>query len=173
MNKCRIAIGFCLWTALIATAEGQTLVDLRTQSKSVDFSAAVSTKPMQTGSSLPATCAIGQFFFLTTAPAGSNVYACNAANTWTVEGNGLSVTGSTANEVLSSNGSTIQWLALGGDVSGAPEGLTVTGLQGRNLSDTTPSSGQVLQWNAAANQWQRRKSASRFLEQYTNSERRI
>ena len=154
MNKCRIAIGFCLWTALIATAEGQTLVDLRTQSKSVDFSAAVSTKPMQTGSSLPATCAIGQFFFLTTAPAGSNVYACNAANTWTVEGNGLSVTGSTANEVLSSNGSTIQWLALGGDVSGAPEGLTVTGLQGRNLSDTTPSSGQVLQWNAAANQWQ-------------------
>lgn len=137
-----------------ATAHSQTLVDLRTQSKSVDFSAAGSTKPMQTGSALPATCAVGQFFFLTTASAGSNVYACNPANTWTVEGNSLAVTSGTANEVLSSNGSTIQWLALGGDVSGGPGGLTVSRLQGRNLSSTAPSSGQVLQWNATTNQWQ-------------------
>jgi hypothetical protein len=129
------------------------LVDLRTQSKSVDFSAAASTKPMQTGSSLPSTCAVGQFFFLTTAAAGSNVYACNPANTWTVEGNNLSVNSNTTNEVLSSNGSSIEWLALSGDVSGAPGGLTVNRLQGRNLSSTAPSSGQVLQWNAATSQW--------------------
>jgi hypothetical protein len=154
MNKRRVASGLFLWAVFAVTGEGQTLVDLRTQSKSVDFSGAVSTKPMQTGSSLPSTCAIGQFFFLTTAAAGSNVYACNPANTWSVEGNGLSVNAGTANEVLSSNGSTIQWLALGGDISGAPEGLTVTRLQGRNLSNTPPSSSQVLQWNAAANQWQ-------------------
>ncbi len=154
MNKCRVAIGFCLWTVWIATGSGQTLVDLRTQSKSVDFSAAGSTKPMQTGSSLPAVCAIGQFFFLTTAAAGSNVYACNPANTWSVEGNSLSVNSGTTNEVLSSNGSTIQWLALGGDISGAPGGLTVSRLQGRTVSNLAPSSGQVLQWNAAANQWQ-------------------
>jgi hypothetical protein len=50
---------FLLWAVLAATGEGQTLVDLRTQTKSVDFSGATSTKPMQTGSSLPATC---QFF---------------------------------------------------------------------------------------------------------------
>ena len=154
MNKCRLAGGLFLWTVFGATGEGQTLVDLHTQSKSVDFSAAGSTKPMQTGSSLPATCAVGQFFFLTTAAAGSNVYACNPANTWGVEGNSLPVTSGTANEVLSSNGSGIQWLALGGDISGAPGGLTVNRLQGRNLSNTAPSSGQVLQWNAAANQWQ-------------------
>jgi hypothetical protein len=154
MNKCRVATGLFLWTMFAATGAGQTLVDLRTQSKSVDFSAAASTKPMQTGSGLPGTCAIGQFFFLTTAPAGSALYACNPANAWTVEGNSLSVTGSTANEVLSSNGSAIQWLALGGDISGAPEALTVTRLQGRNVSGATPSSAQVLQWNATANQWQ-------------------
>ena len=154
MNKCRLATGLFLWTGFIATGEGQTLVDLRTQSKSVDFSAAGSTKPMQTGSSLPSTCAVGQFFFLTTAPAGSNVYACNPVNSWTVEGNSLSVNSSTTNEVLSSNGSSIQWLALGGDITGAPAGLTVNRLQGRNVSNTAPSSGQVLQWNAAANQWQ-------------------
>jgi len=154
MNKCRLAAGLLLWTVFGAAGDGQTLVDLRTQSKSVDFSAAGSTKPMQTGSSLPSTCVVGQFFFLTTAPAGSNVYACNPANTWAVEGNSLSVTSNTANEVLSSNGSSIQWLALGGDISGAPSGLTVNRLQGRSLSGTAPSSGQVLQWNAAAGQWQ-------------------
>jgi hypothetical protein len=137
-----------------ATLGGQTLVDLRTQSKSVDFSAATSTKPMQTGSTLPSTCAVGQFFFLTTALAGSNVYACDAINTWSVEGNSLSVTSSDANEVLSSNGSGTEWLALGGDISGAPGALTVTRLQGRNVSSTAPSSDQVLQWDAATNQWQ-------------------
>jgi hypothetical protein len=129
-------------------------VDLRTQSKSVDFSGAASTKPMQTGSALPSTCAVGQFFFLTTAAAGSNIYACSPANTWMVEGNSLSVNSSTTNEVLSSNGSSIEWLSLGGDISGAPGGLTVNRLQGRILSSTAPASGQVLQWSATANQWQ-------------------
>ena len=143
-----------MWTWFAATGAGQTLVDLRTQSKSVDFSGAASTKPMQTGSSLPSTCAVGQFFFLTTASAGSNVYACNPANTWAAEGGSLSVNSSDSNEVLSSNGSSIEWLALGGDITGAPGGLTVGRLQGRNLSNTAPSSGQVLQWNATANQWQ-------------------
>ena len=154
MNKCRVVRALCLCALSVAAGESQTLVDLRTQSKGVDFSAAGSTKPMQTGSGLPASCAVGQFFFLTTAAAGSNVYACNPANTWTVEGNSLSVNPGTANEVLSSNGTSIQWLALGGDVSGAPGGLTVSRLQGRNISGAAPASGQVLQWNAAAGQWQ-------------------
>jgi len=154
MNKCRFAAGLFLWTWFIATGEGQTLVDLRTQSKSVDFSAATSTKPMQTGSSLPPTCAVGQFFFLTTASAGSNVYACDAVNTWTVEGSSLPVNSSDTNEVLSSNGISTEWLALGGDISGAPGALTVTRLQGRNVSSAAPSSDQVLQWDAATNQWQ-------------------
>jgi hypothetical protein len=154
MNKCRLATGLILWTGFIATGQGQTLVDLRTQSKSVDFSAAGPTKPMQTGSNLPSTCAVGQFFFLTTAAAGSNVYACNPINAWTLEGSSLSVNSSSTNEVLSSNGSSIQWLALGGDISGAPGGLTVNRLQGRNVSNAAPSSGQVLQWNAATSQWQ-------------------
>src|SRR5450755_3737695 len=154
MNKCRLAAALSLWAGSVGTGAGQTTVDLRTQSKNVDFSAAGSTKPMQTGSSLPSTCAVGQFYFLTTAPAGTNVYACNPANTWTVEGSGLSVNASTANEVLSSNGSVIQWLPLGGDITGAPGGLTVNRLLGRSLSNTAPSSGQVLQWNGAANQWQ-------------------
>jgi hypothetical protein len=122
-----------LWAAFVATGEGQTLVDLRTQSKSVDFSGATSTKPMQTGSSLPAACVVGQFFFLTTAPAGSNVYACDAVNVWTLEGSTL--------------------LAVGGDITGPPTNATVRGLQGRAVAATAPSSGQVLEWNATTSQW--------------------
>src|SRR5450432_3772244 len=89
MSKCRVPMSLLLWAVFVATGEGQTLVDLRTQTKSVDFSGATSTKPMQTGSSLPSTCAVGQFFFLSSAPAGSNVYACDAVNVWTLEGSTL------------------------------------------------------------------------------------
>ena len=154
MNKCKLASGLLLWTSIAATGLAQTALDLRTQSKSVDFSGATSTKPMQTGNSLPSTCAVGQFFFLTSASAGSNVYACNPANTWTVEGNSLAVTSGTVNQVLSSTGSNIQWLSLSGDVSGAPGGITVGKLQGRAVSNAAPSNGQVLQWNSTTSQWQ-------------------
>ncbi len=71
--------------ALAAIGAGQTQVDLRTQSKSVDFSAASSTKPVTTGTALPSTCSVGQMFFLSNAPAGQNVYGCAAVNTWTLQ----------------------------------------------------------------------------------------
>jgi hypothetical protein len=142
-----------LWVVFVATGEGQTLVDLRTQSKSVDFSGATSTKPMQTGSSLPSTCAVGQFFFLTSAPAGSNVYACDAVNVWTLEGSTLAPNASFTNELLSSIGGSTQWLALGGDIIGAPNSVTVKALQGRAVGTLAPSNGQVLEWNTATSQW--------------------
>lgn len=74
--------------ALAAIAVAQTQVDLRTQSKSVDFSGASSTKPLTTGTSLPATCAIGQMYFVSNAPAGQNVYGCTATNAWTLQSGG-------------------------------------------------------------------------------------
>ena len=153
MAKRRVPISLLLWAVFVATGEGQTSVDLRTQSKSVDFSGAISTKPMQTGTSLPSTCAVGQFFFLTSAPAGSNVYACNAVNVWTLEGSTPAPNASLTNELLSSSGGSTQWLALGGDIAGAPNSVTVTGLQGRAVSTTAPSNGQVLEWNTATSQW--------------------
>lgn len=72
---------------LLALAAGaQTQIDLRTQAKGVDFTAATSTKPMKTGAALPARCSTGELFFKTDAPAGANVYACSAANIWSVQG---------------------------------------------------------------------------------------
>jgi len=72
---------------------GQTAVDLRTQSKNIDFSGAASTKPLQTGVAIPSTCTTGQMFFLTTAAAGSNLYGCSATNIWSLEGGGTVGTG--------------------------------------------------------------------------------
>src|SRR5260370_1240375 len=59
-------------------------LDLRTQSKSIDFSG-VPTKTTQTGTVLPATCSTGQIFFKTDAPGGENMlYGCTGTNTWTI-----------------------------------------------------------------------------------------
>src|SRR3984885_6340940 len=66
-------------------SQAQTLVDLRTQSKSVDFTGASTTKPMKTGSILPAACGVGEAFFQTNAPAGWNLYLCTSQNSWTLQ----------------------------------------------------------------------------------------
>src|SRR5882672_7924952 len=78
-----VAVAVLVVTANHAGA--QTRVDLRTQSKSADFSASSSTKPFQTGTTLSGSCAQGQTFFKTNAAAGANFYACTSSNTWTVE----------------------------------------------------------------------------------------
>jgi hypothetical protein len=66
-------------------ANAQTQVDLRTQSKAVDFQSAVSTRPLKTGAVLPAACSVGEMFFLTVAAAGQNLYGCAGTNTWTLQ----------------------------------------------------------------------------------------
>jgi hypothetical protein len=75
--------------AAVIAANAQTQIDLRTQAKSIDFTAANSTKPFKAGTALPGTCAVGEMFFNTGAAVGANLYACTAANTWSVQG-GLS-----------------------------------------------------------------------------------
>ena len=73
------------WTIIsgFSFVNAQTKVDLRTQAKSVDFSSATSTKPIQTGTAVPGTCAVGEMFFKTNATPGANIYLCTATNTWT------------------------------------------------------------------------------------------
>ena len=89
-----------LWMISISTAFSQTLVDLRTQSKNVDFAAATSTRPFKSGTSLPAVCSSGEMFYKTDAPAGANLYGCVSQNAWSAEGQGgmsmLSQTGDLA-----------------------------------------------------------------------------
>ena len=75
----------CGLLALMAiyAASGQTLVNLATQAKNIDFSNAPTTKPVKTGAALPATCSVGELFFNTSASAGQNLYGCGTPNTWT------------------------------------------------------------------------------------------
>ena len=63
-----------------------TKIDLQNQSRGVDFSAAPYTKPVKTGTALPATCSTGEAYLLTTAVPGANFFVCTATNTWTLQG---------------------------------------------------------------------------------------
>jgi len=75
-----IVVSFC-----IHQAWGQTQIDLQAQSKNVDFSASQTTRPLKSGVTLPATCSLGEMFFLTNAAPGANLYGCAGTNSWTIE----------------------------------------------------------------------------------------
>lgn len=143
---CSVAVA-----ALTGIGEAQTRIDLRTQGKSVDFSGASSTLPSQIGTQLPATCQVGASFVLTTALAGQNWFLCTSANLWTLQGNTLPSVSGNANTLLSTNGASLIWQALAGDIGGPPAAAIVSGLLGRPLSHATPTAGQFLGWNGT--QW--------------------
>jgi hypothetical protein len=69
----------------VGAVYGQTQVDLKTQSKTVDFTQAPETRPIKTGIALPALCSVGDLYFLTIAVPGANVYGCVAVNTWSLQ----------------------------------------------------------------------------------------
>jgi hypothetical protein len=135
-------------------ARGQTQIDLRTQGRNIDFSAATSTRPSKTGTSLPAACSIGETFLKTDAPAGKNLYVCTAPGVWTVQGVEIPDPTGNANRILSNDGTNYQWLGFGGDIGGPPGSVVVSGLSGRKLSSTVPLDGQFLRWNGALQQWE-------------------
>jgi hypothetical protein len=139
---------------MAGAAHGQTKIDLRTQGKSIDFSAAGTTRPSKTGTTLPATCGIGETFLKVDAPAGKNLFVCTAANVWTVQGVELPDPTGKANRVLSNDGTSPTWVGLSGDISGIPGAVIVTGFNGRKLGSTVPLDGQFLKWNGTTNQWE-------------------
>lgn len=67
----------------LVPAFGQTSINLTTQSHSPDFSTFTFTRPTTVGSSLPASCQLGQLYFDTAAASGANLYGCTSTNTWT------------------------------------------------------------------------------------------
>jgi hypothetical protein len=69
--------------AVVLTA--QTKLDLRNQSRTVDFQSATYTKPLKSGATLPTSCSQGELYFLTAAVPGSNIYACTTTNVWSVQ----------------------------------------------------------------------------------------
>jgi len=110
--------------AMPSGSRAQTQLDLRTQSKSVDFSNALSTRPFTTGVTLPTTCVVGEAFFKTDAAAGQNWFGCSSTNQWSRQSGGRSLNGytvatysSTPAFTASGNHATTFLLLLSGDVN--------------------------------------------------------
>lgn len=61
---------------------GQTAIDLGRQGKGPDFGSMAHTRPVQTGTSLPSTCSVGELFFDSAASGGQNLHGCVSPNTW-------------------------------------------------------------------------------------------
>jgi hypothetical protein len=96
---------------------GQTQLSLRDQARNIDFSQAVETRPLKTGTVLPAVCAAGDLFFKSDAPPGQNVYGCTSTNIWTLEaGGGTSGGSGTPGDFAISNSSSTV-LAVGANCS--------------------------------------------------------
>jgi hypothetical protein len=62
-----------------------TQLDLRMQSRDVDFSGSSATKPFKSGTGLPSSCGQGEMYYRLDATAGMNVYGCTSSNSWTLE----------------------------------------------------------------------------------------
>jgi len=72
-----------LWILAIPCAAQQIINGSRTLLGNWDASGANTTKPAKTGTTLPATCGVGEVFFNSSASPGANLYVCAAANSWT------------------------------------------------------------------------------------------
>ena len=73
--------------ALMASA--QTVINGgRSITGTWDASQSTASKPAKVVAALPAACGRGEFVYLTSAAAGSNLYLCTAANTWTAVAGG-------------------------------------------------------------------------------------
>jgi hypothetical protein len=88
VRKCglQLLVGLTAAAALVIPVRSQTKLDLQHQGRSIDFTGATYTKPLRMGGALPSTCMAGEGFFLNSAPAGSNLYFCLAANVWVLQG---------------------------------------------------------------------------------------
>jgi hypothetical protein len=94
----------------------QTLINLQTQGKAVDFSNSNSTRPVKTGTVLPATCSAGELYFKRDAPPGQNLYGCTASNVWMPLASGsVAATATPAPNAIpysDSNGTLDAWMSV-------------------------------------------------------------
>ncbi len=86
-NRLLVDAALCCGVLLTALSDShaQTLINLGTQSRNIDFTGAQATRPIKTGSTLPTTCSTGDFFLNTTATAGQNLFSC-LSNSWSIVG---------------------------------------------------------------------------------------
>jgi hypothetical protein len=100
-------------------AKSQTMVDMRSQARNIDFSKATATRPFTVGTPLPPVCSIGQTFFKSDAAPGQNLYLCTGTNIWSAvassaQAPALPSTSGNAGKVLGTNGAAAAWRSIAG-----------------------------------------------------------
>lgn len=75
-------------TANEITSSGSGVAPVLSIASTFRITGKTATAPIKTGTTPPATCVVGDYFFDTDAPAGQNTYACTATDTWTLQGDG-------------------------------------------------------------------------------------
>src|SRR6266487_5275211 len=97
-NTAYIALWMVSFCAFIVSGQ-PTQIDLRSQARSVDFSAAAEVTPFPMGANLPAICKTGNVFWKLNAPAGQNIYLCISTNIWALLAPGGSVPDGTVTNI--------------------------------------------------------------------------
>lgn len=82
----KIMILFLGGLLLPPVCSSQTRIDVERQGKGTAFLNPPFASPLRSGASLPATCVVGEIFFLTTAPAGNNIHVCHDEGNWAPQG---------------------------------------------------------------------------------------
>ena len=116
-----------------------------------DATTAASTAPFKTGTSLPATCTVGDQYFKSDETAGQNLYGCTATNTWTLQAGGGG--GSSAFNAITSGTNTTAAMVLGtgGSLSTTGSGtIAATTAAALAANPTDCSSGQYANAIAAS-----------------------
>lgn len=148
---------FVVLPALLLVAScglrAQTAIDLKSQSRNIDFTAAGSTRPFKTGTVLPAACAVGETFFKSNATAGQNLYGCTATNTWSQMSSGLSATGVTAGTYGAATLVPVLTVDTQGRVTSASQVAVQGG--GGSLPSMTSQAGKYLNNDGTNPYWQR------------------
>ena len=143
-----------LVTVFSAGLGAQTAIDVKTQTRNIDFSGAISTRPFKTGTTLPATCTTGESFFKSNAPAGQNLYGCTATNTWTGLSGSLTNTGVTAGTYGTSSSVAQITVDAQGRITAAADIAVSGGGGGSTLPGVGGQAGRFLTNNGTSALWQ-------------------
>jgi trimeric autotransporter adhesin len=113
--------------AAVGDSHAQTLINLGTQSRNIDFTGVQTTRPVKMGSSLPSGCSNGEFFFNTSASAGQNLYSC-LSNSWTNVGGSAALQDPGSNGIVkrTAPNTTVAVPAPSGTIVGTTDAQTLT-----------------------------------------------
>lgn len=128
-NRLLVDAALCCGVLLAALGDShaQTLINLGTQSRNIDFTAAQATRPIKTGSTLPTTCSTGDFFLNTTATAGQNLFSC-LSNSWSIVGQTAALGDPGSNGIVkrTAPNTTVAVAAPSGTIVGTSDTQTLT-----------------------------------------------